>query len=208
QVAAPCNYSLLQTSQFYGPGGYSDSVSLATLGECAWTATTPNNWIVISNASGAGGAQIRYFVSPNWTSSDRTGSIQIASQRLTITQLGTPCSFSVSPTSRAVTSGANTGSVSVSVSTSGAASTNQVCYWAAINTNSWITVYQPPLPANKGVFTYSIAPNTLGAARSGNILVGGKLFAVSQAGIPCTYSLSPSSRSHSYAVESGFISVT
>lgn len=209
QAAAPCVYSLLQANQFYGPGPSSDIVSLSALADCAWTATTANNWIVISNASGIGGGQIRYFVAPNWAPADRTGTIQIASQRLTITQLGTPCSFSISPTSRSVTSGANTGSVSVSFSASGGAtSSNQVCYWTALNTNSWITVYQPAIPANKGSFTYSIAANTFGAARSGNIVVGGRNFAVSQAGIPCTYSVSPASRSHGYDVETGLVSFT
>jgi hypothetical protein len=209
QAAAPCAYSLLQTNQVYGAGPYADIVSLATLAECPWTATTTENWIVISNAVGTGGAPIHYFVAPNWALSDRTGAIQIANQRLTITQLGTPCSFNISPSSRSVSSGANTGSVSVSVSVSGgAASSNQTCYWTALNTNGWITVYQPAVPQGKGSFTYSIAPNNLGAARSGNIIAGGKTFSVSQAGIPCTYSVSPSSRSHGYDVETGLVSLT
>lgn len=209
QAAAPCVYSLLQTNQVYGPGPAPDMVSLSALAECPWTATTTANWVVISNAVGTGGAQIGYFVSPNWAKEDRTGIIQIASQRLTITQLGTPCSFNISPTSRSVSSGANTGSVNVSYSANGgAASSNQFCYWTALNTNSWITVYQPAVPVNKGSFTYSIAPNNFGAARSGNIVVGGKTLTVSQAGIPCTYSVSPSSRSHGYEVETGLVNFT
>ena len=209
QVGAPCVYGLLEPSRIYGPGPTHDIVSVATLSGCSWTATTTNNWIVINTPSGTGGGYVNFYVSPNWGAQDRTGYIQIGNRVFVVTQIGTPCRYSISPTSRSINSGASTGQISVSTSlASSVASSNQTCHWTALNTNSWVTVYLAADPTNKGTMSYSVAANDVSTSRSGVLVVGGQSFTISQAGIPCTYSVSPTSRSHGYEAESGVFNLT
>ncbi len=61
------------------------------------------------------------------------------------------------------------------------------CTWTATSNASWITV-SPASGSGSATITYTVAPNS-GAARSGQITVGGQTITVNQAG--CTYSLSP-----------------
>jgi hypothetical protein len=209
QVAAPCVYGLLETNRLYGPGPTYDTVSIATLAGCAWTATSTNNWITLSTTSGTGGGPVNFYVAPNTTSFDRTGSVQIANRRFIVTQLGTPCRYSISTTSRSINSGASTGQVTVTTSVgAGAASSNQLCHWTVLNTNSWISVYIPLDPTNKGLMSYSVAANNFGIARSGVMIVAGQTFTLNQAGVPCTYAVSPSNRSHGFEGDTGGVGVS
>ena len=66
------------------PAGIAD---VLTGSGCAWTATSNVGWITItSGASGTGGGQVTYSVTPNTSGATRTGTLTIAGQTFTITQ--------------------------------------------------------------------------------------------------------------------------
>jgi hypothetical protein len=88
----PCTYSLSSTSRSFGGGGGASSVSLLTQEGCNWTAKSNASWISItSSLSGSGSARINFSVTQNTTSADRTGTMTIAGQTVTVTQYRFVC---------------------------------------------------------------------------------------------------------------------
>ncbi|MGD9245932.1 MAG: CARDB domain-containing protein, partial [Desulfobacterales bacterium] len=62
--------------------------------------------------------------------------------------------------------------------------------------------------SGNGTVTYSVSANTSSSSRNATITVAGKTHTVSQAGVPCTYSISPTSNSFTASGGTGSISVT
>ena len=87
QQGAQCNYSISPTSRSHGPGGESDTVWVSADPGCEWTASSNAGWLRIEwGDSGVGDDTVRYSVSPNTSSSPRTGTLSIAGHTLTVTQ--------------------------------------------------------------------------------------------------------------------------
>ncbi len=89
-ITASCSYSLNLTSiSFDSPGGIGN-LNVTTSGGCAWTAASNASWITItSGGSGSGNGTVNYTVAVNGTASARTGTLTIAGQTFTVTQVGT-----------------------------------------------------------------------------------------------------------------------
>jgi hypothetical protein len=58
----------------------------------------------------------------------------------------------------------------------------------------WITITSGGSGTGNGTITYSVEANVLSASRTGHITVGNAVHTVIQAGVECTYSVSPESR--------------
>ena len=88
------------------------------------------------------------------------------------------------------------------------------CSWNASSQASWITQLDSDLAtgASRGgssIASYSVAPNTTGAARNGTITQAGQVITFNQAaGSTCTYTLGPASIELSSAAASNSFSVT
>jgi len=80
----------------------------------------------------------------------------------------------ISPTNRV--HGYASASNSVQVTTQGG------CPWNVVNTNSWITIRSNLTNVGSAAVLYSIASNSNFLARSGSIVIGGKLFNLTQMG--------------------------
>lgn len=61
---------------------------LETGATCAWTAVSSALWLVVTNPAGTGSATISLQVLPNTSTSARSATVQVGSQRLTVTQAG------------------------------------------------------------------------------------------------------------------------
>lgn len=87
-VVTSCSVSLSSTSQTISAAGGSGSFTVSAPGGCNWTAVGSSNWISItSGASGSGNGSVSFSVSPNSGPGSRAGSIVVASQTVTITQM-------------------------------------------------------------------------------------------------------------------------
>lgn len=86
-----------------------------------------------------------------------------------------PCTFSISPTSASVASGARTDTIQVSTSGS-------TCQWTAASSEAFVTITAGASGSGPGTVTYAISGNDASAARSASILVAGRTFAITQAG--------------------------
>jgi hypothetical protein len=201
-VANSCTYTLSTMSQTISGGGGTNYVSVAVVGSnCAnWTATTSTSWITIqSGALSSGSGIVTYSVPGNPYAYLRTGTITIAGQTFTVTQNGA-CTYSLSPPSVSVGSGASSGQVNVTASF-------QNCAWTAVSNAYWMAV-QPASGSGSQPVSYSVAANTGALARNGTLTIAGQVFTVNQASGVCTYSLNPTSQSFGSGGGSGSVSVT
>jgi hypothetical protein len=87
---------------------------------------------------------------------------------------GTSCTYSISPTSRSVSSSATTGSVAVTASSG--------CSWTAVSNNSFITVTSGGGGSGNGTVNYSVSANTSTSSRTGTVTIAGQTFTITQEG--------------------------
>ena len=84
-----CPSSITPTSQSFIRTGGTATVAVGTLSSCAWTAVSNDAWIsVTGGASGTGNGTVSYAVAANATTSQRSGTMTIAGQTFTATQVG------------------------------------------------------------------------------------------------------------------------
>ena len=85
-----CNYSLSSSSMTFAGNGGGSSVVVTAPGGCGWVATANASWISFTSpVSGTGTGSVNFTVASNPGTTGRSGEIQIADQKATISQAGT-----------------------------------------------------------------------------------------------------------------------
>jgi hypothetical protein len=170
----PCTYSISQNSQNVASGGGSGNVNVTTGSTCAWTATSNAAWITVTaGASGTGNGTVSYLVSPN-PGAARSGTITIGGQTFTVNQAALVCSFTVAPANFDIPRTGGGGTVAVTTAAG--------CSWTATTTDAWITITAGASGTGSGSVTFSVAANTTGRDRKGNLTVAGKNVDINQKG--------------------------
>jgi hypothetical protein len=114
---------------------------------------------------------------------------------------GPVCTYSISPTSANAAYSGGTGSVTVS--------TQAGCSWTAASNNIFfLSVTSGSSGNGPGTVGYSINANPSISPRSGTLTIAGQTFTVNQTGVPCTYSITPTSRNINAPGGSGSVSIT
>jgi len=86
---ASCAYSISPASLSLGGSGGTGVVSVSTPSSCTWTAVSNASWIVItSNSSGTGNGSVNFSVMSNTGPASRAGTLTVAGNTFTVTQLG------------------------------------------------------------------------------------------------------------------------
>ena len=89
QAAAGCAYSISSVGVNAPAIGGAGVVSISSAGGCAWTAVSNTTWITVnSGGSGAGNGAVGYTIAANTSANSRSGTMTIAGQVFTITQVG------------------------------------------------------------------------------------------------------------------------
>ncbi|MBF0549359.1 MAG: BACON domain-containing protein [Deltaproteobacteria bacterium] len=194
-----CSYALTPASQSFGVSGGSGTLTVTTQSGCAWTAVSNGNWITItSGSSGTGTGTIGYTVDSN-SGASRTGTISVSGQVFTVTQSGSSCDFSISPSNQSFSIAGGTGSVNVTTASG--------CTWTAVSNDTWVTISSGPGGNGPGTVKYSVASNS-GAARTGTMTIAGQTFTVAQQGTgSCSFTLNPSNRSYDANGGMGYFNV-
>lgn len=109
------------------------------------------------------------------------------------------CTYSISPASQSFSASGGTGSVAVT--------TQGSCNWSASTTAAWISIVSGTTGIGSGTVSYSVAANTGTAQRTAAMTIAGRIFTISQAGIP-TYTMSAAAGSGGMISPSGSVSVT
>ena len=183
-AAAPCAYSLNPTSYSAVFGGASSTFDVNTASGCAWTSSGAPSWVSGVPGSGTGTTSINFTVAANPNPTQRNATIVIEGQSFTITQAAAPavCAYSLAPTTHNAAAAGGSSTFDVNT-TSG-------CDWTSSGVPSWISGV-PGSGTGQTTINFTVASNT-GPARSANITIEGRTFAVSQAN-GCSYTVTPDS---------------
>ncbi len=196
-----CTYSFT-TSQTVNDQAGTYNVSVSAANGCNWSAKSNNpEWITIkSGASGNGSGTVEYSVSANPDATIRTGTLTIAEKTFTVTQNGVGCVYTISPVEKSFDSNGGTGSISVTAPNG--------CTWSVSGVPIWITITAGASGNGSGTVAYSVSAKTDAGDRTGNLTIAGKTFTVTQTGIICTYSISPTGNSFNSDGGTGNVSIT
>jgi hypothetical protein len=201
QAGAPCSYSITPTNRLSGTGADEVTVNVFTLDGCPWNVVNTNSWITLNTpATGIGNSMVKFTVAPTLSAKERTGVLLIAGRPFTVTQLGTPCKYTVASTSKAVPFQGSTNTVSVSTSSG--------CAWRVFSTNDWISLGSPASMVGNGTVKYLVAKNPTTFIRVGILMVAEQPFIITQAPAPCSYTLTPGGASYTYEGGAGSFTLT
>lgn len=172
--AGACSFTLTSDSAKIANTGGTGSFGVTASGSsCSWSAASNAPWINITSAtSGSGSNTIAYTVVPN-PGASRTGTITAAGATFTIAQ-GFTCAFTLAPTDATASSSGGGSSFAVTAS-------DPSCAWTAASEAPWITLSGAASETGNGTVNYVVAADG-GGSRVGDIMAGGKTFAITQTG--------------------------
>ena len=166
--------------------------------ECSWSAQSNASWITFSTPpSGTGSGYLLLNIAGNSITSNRSGTISVAGQTLTVTQAASGgCLYQLGTQQALVSAAASNGSVGLNAIGYSGCGTGNFTSWQAMSQASWLQVTSgSPGNGGSGTVGYSIGQNTLTTARTGTILIAGLTYTVTQEGAGATLALSPASAS-------------
>jgi hypothetical protein len=148
--------------------------SVAVVSPCSWMAQPDVPWITVSNGTNVGIANFQYGIALNDSGLTRTGRIVLDVVAVVVAQ--EPCRFQIDPDHVDATASATSGLVNVA----------SACNWTAQPSVAWITVSNAT-HVGPASFTYGLALNQSGIARTGMIAIGTSAVRVLQSA--CTFSV-------------------
>ncbi len=169
-----CIFAVTPSNQTIPYTGAMVTIQIATQPGCAWTASTTTSWLTLNGGSGTGSGSFSFTAAANSSATSRPGTVEVARQTVTLTQVGSPVTLSAY--SAYTAAGGSTGSVNVAATSSDAT-------WTATSNVSWITITAGANGTGNGTVTYSVAANSTGAQRVGTITIGGQTFTITQAAL-------------------------
>lgn len=89
QMPVGCGrYDVMPLDRYFDPARTTGRVAISTLPGCRWDALSNVPWISFANPNGSGNALLEFAIASNTGSSIRSGQLEIAGQRFTVTQAG------------------------------------------------------------------------------------------------------------------------
>ena len=85
QAAAACSYTVTPGSVTISAAGGGGTLAVATQSGCAWSGSSPVNWITVTGA-GPGNGNVSYTIAANTGTVARTATLTIAGKSVTVTQ--------------------------------------------------------------------------------------------------------------------------
>ena len=154
-------------------------INVDTENDCPWSAAAENAWIALAApTSGAGRRQVRLSIAAN-TGPARTGVVDIAGRRVTVSQ-ASGCIYTVAPPAQQSPPGG--GNAVASISTAAG------CAWTAATSVDWIRL-SPAAGSGPGLVSLAVASNP-GPPRSAPFTIAGHTHTLNQAS-SCTWSFRP-----------------
>jgi hypothetical protein len=85
-----CSFTFSATSVMPAASPSTGAINVMSDAGCGWTSSSSDSWLTItSGGSGTGDGKLNYSIAANTSANPRTGTITIAGQPFTVTQLGT-----------------------------------------------------------------------------------------------------------------------
>ncbi|MCG3192800.1 MAG: hypothetical protein DIJKHBIC_02047 [Thermoanaerobaculia bacterium] len=155
-------------------GAQGQAFQVQTAAGCVWTAASSEAWITITGgASGTGSGTVTFDVAAN-VGPARVGTITAGSRAFLVNQNeGCSTNMSLLPSGASVAASGAQGQAFQVQAAAG-------CTWAAVSSETWITITGGTSGTGSGTVTFDVAANE-GPGRTGTIALGGRTFAVNQA---------------------------
>jgi hypothetical protein len=187
QEAAACRFAFEPSSIELASGEQTAAVNVRVAAGCAWTAKAAVSWItIVDGAQGNGPGQVRFRTAVNAAVEPRSGSIEIAGQRVAVRQFaGLSCTYGVEPASAKAGPEQTTGNLSVRADAG--------CPWTAISDQPWLTIVAGQSGSGSGQIGYQAAANSTNSNRTGHITLNTSVFTFEQSA--CSYTIAPASQS-------------
>jgi len=167
-----CEYGINPASQTFGKTGGTGSISVTTQAGCAWNANTPNGWIHITSGTGSGIGAVTFSVDAN-EGAERTGTITVGGQPLTVNQSASTCTCAINLQELYAPS---TGGSGYKVEVTAPAG----CAWTVANSEpSWINIASGASGTGNGTVEFSVGANTV-PERTGALTIEGQMLTVKQ----------------------------
>ena len=191
QTPIACEYGVapVQLNPCMPSGTLTTTVS--TGASCSWTVSSNVPWLTISAGESRNGPGTISFAFTSNYDAPREGLVMVrwptptAGQNVRVSQAG--CLYAVSKTAMSFEASGGQGTFDViqqsEPNTCGGA-TQDACVWTATADVSWITITSAMPRAGDNPVSFSVAPNSSTAPRTGRILVRDKAVLVTQAGVP------------------------
>ncbi|HEY7285056.1 MAG TPA: BACON domain-containing carbohydrate-binding protein, partial [Vicinamibacterales bacterium] len=186
QAGLTCNDTISPTSKAFAIGGESVDVGVTAPAGCTWTASSSIGWLAVSTGGGSGNGTVTVTAAANTGTASRSGSVTIAGRTFNATQAGISCNDTISPGAKAFATDGEAINVAVTAPSG--------CGWSATSSASWLMVTAGASGSGNGTVTLSATANSAGTARSTTVTIAGNTFNASQAGVPCTDTISPGSK--------------
>jgi hypothetical protein len=175
-IAAPesipaCTYAVSPSTIYVAPSGSSPQYSINVTSACSWTpVVSSGSWIDLqyqpSPATGNGTAA--FTVSPN-TGAQRSQTVTIGTQTVTVVQAASTCTYTLSTGSAELPLAGGTATVDITTQSS--------CPWSVQSSVSWLTAATQSGTGSASI-QYTAAANTSFAY--GTLTIGGIYFSVSE----------------------------
>ena len=181
QQGGGCTVTTAITTASVGAEGGRLEVPVLAGAGCAWTAQSEAPWISVTSGSSGVGPGTVVLSAAGTEGPLRTGTVNVAGMRVTVTQLS-GCRYDVQPSSYAAAAAGAASSITLQ--------TGAGCPWTAASGAGWITV---PETSGSGAapVPFVVAPND-GPQRTGTLTIAGSTITVLQDS-PCTWQLAPPS---------------
>ena len=180
QAAGECELSLAESSASFTQAGGNGQVQVrASSAQCAWSASSDEDWLRLRTTSGQGNGTVAFEV-PASTAPPRSGTITISGQKFSVTQ-SEGCTFAITPASMSASPAGANGAVTIA--------TSPACPWTAASNVPWIQV-SPASGMGPAPVAVTVAA-TAGKSRAGTAVIAGQPFTVTQAQ-GCSYAVQPS----------------
>lgn len=176
QAGVACSYSIGPQLLEFGPSGGLGTINVNAPGGCGWIGSAGSAWIEVTSASGSGTGILTYSVTANAAALERNGGVFVAGHMHTVTQAGVPCTLNLSPQGESFTHWGGAGTLDVSAPVG--------CQWTAMSQADWIIVTSGNSSSGDGSVDYEVEPNLTAQEAVGTIIVGDKVFTVTQSAGP------------------------
>jgi hypothetical protein len=184
----PCTYQASATGTSVPAAGGTGTVRVTAGEGCTWFATSSADFVKLSVSEGTAAGSVQFTVAANTATTQRTAILVVAGQSFTITQAPAPapvCTYRLNGGERTFDANGALGGVDMRVAAG--------CAWQAQSDSPWLTITGGASGSGDGTISYAVAANSGLTQRVGTITAtGDQDFTVTQLGIVCQFTLTPS----------------
>jgi hypothetical protein len=166
-----CAVTLRADAPAVAPAGGAGTLTVTVNRECAWELAADVDWITLAARTGQGSSTVGYTVAVNPQPAVRRGTIVANDARLEIAQGAAPCEIAIDRPGDRFAAGGGTSQIGVAALVG--------CSWTAVSQAGWIRVLSGGAGDGPGSVVIEVGTN-LGDARTGGVVIGGRLYTVVQ----------------------------